>query len=103
LSSGVAAVSREDTGRQLAAWLHAVVAGAPSYPSARLVDAAAVVTVTPRWDGPEVLTLVVNARGRDEAGRIIGKRGGMVEHLRCVAGRIGARLGLRVWVEVVEA
>lgn len=90
-------------GLELAAWLHAVIAGAPGFPNAGLVTDRSAVRVEPRWEQADKLTLVVRVRP-SELGRIIGKGGVIAEQiLGPLARRAGARLGLRVGVEVVEA
>jgi len=89
------AAAREDAGRQGAAWLHDFIV--------RLVDKPRSVAVDPRWEAPAALILIVRARGRDEAGWLIGRRGQVVEHLRRLAQRVSLGLGLRVAIEVIEA
>ena len=91
----------EELGRDLALWMGAVVAGAPQFPMAGLISTS--VSVQPRWDDSDRVTLVIHVPSR-EAGRLIGKGGVISEQiLSPLARRAGARLGLRVSIEVVAA
>jgi predicted RNA-binding protein YlqC (UPF0109 family) len=93
----------ERLGLDLAAWLHAVITGGPGFPHAGLVADSSAVSVSPRWDAPDKLILVVHARP-SEAGRIIGRAGAVSEQILApLARRVGARLGLRVALKVVAA
>jgi predicted RNA-binding protein YlqC (UPF0109 family) len=69
----------------------------------RGLDVLTLPAVEPRWEAPAALTLVVRARARDEADRLIGRRGEVIEHLRPLAQRVGLRLGLPIAIEVIEA
>lgn len=94
---------RLDLGLELAAWLHATIAGGPGFLHAGLVTDPTAVRVELRWDDSDRLTLVIRV-SPSEAGRVIG-RGGVVSEqiLSPLARRVGARLGLRVSLEVVAA
>jgi predicted RNA-binding protein YlqC (UPF0109 family) len=99
----ISAPRLEALGRDLALWMRAVVAGAPEFPMAGLISTRVTVFVQPRWDDPDSVTLVIHVPS-SEAGRLIGKGGVIAEQiLGPLARRAGARLGLRVGVEVVEA
>jgi hypothetical protein len=84
------AASRVDADRQPALWPHAILARGPGFPNAGLVAGARAVSVEPRWGDSERATFVLRVC-EVEVGRVIGTRWE------------GARLELRVEVEVAEA
>jgi len=61
----VVAASREDAGRQLATWLHAILAGA-SGSAARFVDAPASLSISPRREAQLIddVRTILGAAGR---------------------------------------
>ena len=91
----------EQLGAELACWLRAVVAGAAEFPTVGLVRDPSAVRVEPRWEEADRLTLVVRVRP-DEAGRVIGASGRVVDQiLGPLVRRVGARLAVRVALEVI--
>jgi predicted RNA-binding protein YlqC (UPF0109 family) len=103
---GAAGVQRARTvalGLEMAAWLRAVIAGAAAFPNGGLVSDASAVRVEPRWEEADRLTLILHVQP-SEMGRVIGGGGMVVEQiLGPLVRRAGARLGLRVSLEVVAA
>jgi predicted RNA-binding protein YlqC (UPF0109 family) len=98
-----AEVAAEALGLELAAWLLAVIAGDPAFPHAGLVTDPSAVRVEARWEEAGRLTLCVRVRP-DQAGRVIGRAGIVSEQILApLARRVGARLGLRVALEVAGA
>jgi hypothetical protein len=88
---------RERLSLELSDWLRTILAGAPGS-AARFVDDADAISISPRWDAPHALTLVVTARGRAETGRYIARRGAVLDPLE--APRLGERLGLLIRIHV---
>lgn len=84
-----------DLGLELAAWLHDFVA--------RLVDDTPALAAVPRWEAPDTLVLVIRAARGTDVGRLVGRRGAVIDGLRSVARAVGVRHGLRLGVEVTEA
>ena len=85
-------------GQEFATRLRAILASAPGS-AVRFVEDPASLSISPRWDAPSALTLLIQARGYSEAGRCIGRRRGVSDHLQALAQRLG---GLLVRLEVRE-
>lgn len=82
-------------GAELAAWLRGAVIG--------LVNDRDTLTIVPRWEAPDTLVLVIRAARGPDVGRLVGRRGAVLNGLRAVARAVGVRHGLRLGVEVAEA
>jgi predicted RNA-binding protein YlqC (UPF0109 family) len=67
-----------------------------------LVDDPTALTIVPRWEASDALVLIIKAARGADVGRLIDRRGTVVDGLRSVVAAVGLRHGLRCRVEVSE-